>query len=118
MDDFTLSIAASILIMSVGLYIGIIMALFGLLVLAGTVGRWSLARSWLPAVSQQLGVVVVILAITFRRSEVAMLGLTLLAMGLSVEREDAAILNRTVEAALLSSALVSVGVLAALYLFG
>jgi hypothetical protein len=118
MDDFTLSIVASILIMSVGLYFGIIMALFGLFVLAGSVGRWSLARSWLPTISQQMGIVVAILAITFRRNEMAMLGLAFVAMGHYMAQEDAPNLNRTVEAGLLSSALVSVAVVAAFYVFG
>ncbi len=118
MSGLTTNIATSILTLSVCLYLGIIMALFGLLVLAGTAGRWSLARAWFPAFSEHLGVVVAILGFTFRWTELALLGLGLVAMGRGVGQAEMAAVNRAVEAPLMTSGLVSLGTLALLYGFG
>ena len=74
MSGVVTNIATSILTMSVGLYFGILIALFGLLVLAGTAGHWSLARAWFPAFSEHLGVLVAILGFTFRWTELTLLG--------------------------------------------
>ncbi len=118
MSGLTTNIATSILTLSVCLYLGIIMALFGLLVLAGTAGRWSLARAWFPAFSEHLGVVVVILGLTFRRTELALLGLGLVATGLGTAQAKVAVVNSAVEAPLMTSGLVSLGTLALRYGFG
>ena len=117
MSGLATNIATSILTMSVGLYFGIIMALFGLLILAGTAGRLSLARAWFPAFLEHLGVVVVILGLTFRRTELALLGMGLVAMGHRAGHAKAAAVNRAVEAPLITSALISLGTLALVYGF-
>ena len=118
MSGLATNIATSILTMSVGLYFGIIMALFGLLVLAGTAGRWSLARAWFPAFLEHLGVVVVILGLTFRQTELGLLGLGLVALGLGTGPAKVAAVNRAVEAPLMTSGLVSLGTLALRYGLG
>ena len=119
MSGLATNIAASVILTaSVGLYFGIIMALFGLLALAGTAGRWALARAWLPAFSEHLGVVVVILGLTFRWTELALLGLLLVASGRGTGRAEVATVNSVVEASLITSALVSLATLALLYGLG
>ena len=49
MTTVTAVFASSVLTLSIGLYFGVILALFGLLVLAGSAGQWNLARTWYPA---------------------------------------------------------------------
>ena len=117
MTGFTASFATSILTVSIGLYFGIIMALFGLLFMAGTVGQWFLARTWFPALFEHLGIVSALIGIVFRQTEVVMVGVLLIVMSHALGKEHAASLNHSIELPLLASALVSVCVLGLLYGF-
>ena len=111
MTAVTAAFASSVLTLSIGLYFGVILALCGLLVLAGTAGQWNLARTWFPALFEHSGTVFVLIAITLRMQDLAIFGLACIAFGLFQRRGDAASLNQKVESVLLTSALMSVGAL-------
>jgi hypothetical protein len=116
MTGFATGFATSILTISIGLYFGIILALFGLLFLAGSVGQWFLARTWFPALFEHLGIVVALIGIVFRQTGVVVVGMFFVSMALTIcEGENKATLNRAIEAPLLASALVSVCVLGLVY---
>jgi len=100
--------ASSVLTLSIGLYFGVILALFGLLILAGSAGQWNLARTWCPALFEHSGTVFVLIAITLQLDDLVLLGLTCIALGRFHGTPDAATLNRKVESVLLTSALISV----------
>ncbi len=117
MTAFAATLATSILTVSIALYFGVIMALLGLLLLAGTAGKWILARTWAPTLFEHLGIVILLLGITFRAQDMIWLGLSSTATGLLYRREEAATLNPAIEAPLLASALVSIVVLAVVYGF-
>jgi hypothetical protein len=117
MTAFAATLATSILTVSIALYFGVIMALLGLLLLAGTAGKWILARTWFPALFEHLGIVMILLAITFRVQDLIWLGLSSTAMGVLYRRDEAATLNPAIEAPLLASALVSIAVLAVVHGF-
>lgn len=118
MSTVAAALTASILILSIGLYFGVILALFGLLVLAGSVGQWNLARTWFPAFFEHAGITFVLVAITLRMHDLALLGLSLIAVGRFHGARDAARLNPKIESTLLTFALISVGVLALAYTLG
>lgn len=108
------SLTASILTLSIGLHFGVILALCGLLVLAGTAGQWSLARIWFPVLFEPTGIVLVLVGLAAERPEVTAAGLGLVLMGrLAGRRSVAATLNASVESWMLGSALVSVCAVAA-----
>jgi len=111
MTSVTAVFASSVLTLSIGLYFGVILALFGLLVLAGSAGQWNLARTWYPALLEHSGTVFVLIAITLRTNDLALLGLSCIALGRFHGETDAASLNQKVESVLLTSALMSVGAL-------
>lgn len=111
MDIATATLANSVLILSIGLYFGVICALFGLLVLAGTVGQWALARSWLPALFEHAGTVFVLIALALELPDLTLFGLTCMAWGYYHNRRSAAALNPTLELWLVASALVSITLL-------
>ena len=111
MTTFTAVFASSVLTLSIGLYFGVILALFGLLVLAGTAGQWNLARTWCPALFEHSGIVFVLIAITLRTHDLALLGLSCIAFAHYYAGQDAASLNQKIESVLLTSALMSVGAL-------
>jgi hypothetical protein len=111
MTTVTAVFASSVLMLSIGLYFGVILALFGLLVLAGSAGQWNLARTWYPALFEHSGTVFVLIAITLRMHDLAFLGLSCIALGRFQRGQDAASLNQKIESVLLTSALMSVGAL-------
>ena len=111
MATITAVFATSVLTLSIGLYFGVIFALFGLLVLAGTAGQWQLARTWFPALFEHSGTVFVLIAITLRMSDLALFGLSCIGLGRVQVSEVRASLNQKVESVLLTSALFSVGAL-------
>ena len=117
MTGLAAGFATWVLTVSIGLYFGIILALFGLLFMAGSVGRWFLARTWFPALFEHLGIVSTLIGIVFRQTEVVMVGMLLILMSHAPGKEHAASLNRAIEAPLLASALVSICVLGLLYGF-
>jgi hypothetical protein len=100
--------ASSVLTLSIGLYFGVLLALFGLLVLAGSAGQWHLARTWCPALCEHSGTVFVLIAITLRMNDLALLGLSCIGVGRFHGEQDAASLNQKIESVLLTSALMSV----------
>ncbi len=108
MTTVTAVFASSVLTLSIGLYFGVILALFGLLVLAGSAGQWSLARTWFPALFEHSGTVFVLIAITLHMHDLALLGLSCIALGRLRGGQGAASLNQRVESVLLTSALMSV----------
>ena len=111
MTTVTAVFASSVLTLSIGLYSGVILALFGLMVLAGSAGQWNLARTWYPALFEHSGTVFVLIAITLRLHDLALLGLSCIALGRFHGQTDAASLNQKIESVLLTSALMSVGAL-------
>ena len=111
MAALTAAFASSVLTLSIGLYFGVIIALFGLLVLAGSAGQWNLARTWCPALFEHAGTVFVLIAITLRMQDLALLGLSSIGLGRFQAGGDAASLNQKIESVLLTSALMSVGAL-------
>ncbi len=111
MTTVTAVFASSVLMLSIGLYFGVILALFGLLVLAGSAGQWNLTRTWYPALLEHPGTVFVLIAITLRMHDLALLGLSCIALGRFQRGRDTASLNHKVESVLLTSALMSVGAL-------
>ncbi len=108
MTTVTAVFASSVLMLSIGLYFGIILALFGLVVLAGSAGQWNLARTWCPALFEHSGTVFVLIAITLSMHNLALLGLSCIALGQFHGGQDAASLNQKIESVLLTSALMSV----------
>jgi hypothetical protein len=108
MTTMTAVFASSVLTLSIGLYFSVILALFGLLVLAGSAGHWTLARTWCPALFEHSGTVFVLIAITLRMHDLALFGLACIALGRLDGRQGAASLNQKVESVLLTSALMSV----------
>ena len=117
MSVIAAALTASILTLSIGLYFGVILALFGLVLLAGTAGQWNLARTWFPAFIEHSGITFVLIAITLRLHDLTLLGLALIAMGRFHGGPDAARLNPKIESTLLTFALISVSVLALFYTF-
>ncbi len=117
MTGLAAGFATSVLTVTIGLYFGIILALFGLLLMAGSVGQWLLARTWFPTLFEHLGIVSALIGIVFRQTEVVMLGMLFIVMSRVLSKEHTASLNRTIEVPLLASALVSVCVLGLLYGF-
>ena len=111
MATVTAVFASSVLTLSIGLYFGVILALFGLLILAGSAGQWYLARTWCPALFEHSGTVFVLIALTLHMNDLAFLGLTCIGMGRFHGTDDAASLNQKIESVLLTSALMSVGAL-------
>ena len=111
MTTVTAVFASSVLTLSIGLYFGVLLALFGLLVLAGSAGQWTLARTWCPALFEHAGTVFVLIAITLRMQDLALLSLSSIALGRFQSGQDAASLNQKIESVLLTSALMSVGAL-------
>jgi hypothetical protein len=107
----TAAFASSVLMMSIGLYFGVILALCGLLVLAGSAGQWTLARTWFPALFEQSGVVFVLIAMTLHMDNLALLGLSCIALARFHGGRDAASLNQKIESVLLTSALMGMGAL-------
>jgi len=103
--------ASSVLTLSIGLYFGVILALCGLLVLAGSAGQWNLARTWCPALCEHSGTVFVLIAITLQMNDLALLGLSCVALARFHGGQDAASLNQKIESVLLTSALMGVGAL-------
>lgn len=108
MATVTAVFASSVLTLSIGLYFGVILALCGLLVLAGSAGQWTLARTWCPALFEHAGTVFVLIAITLRMQDLALLGLSSIALARLQGGRDAASLNQKIESVLLTSALMSV----------
>ena len=115
MTTLTAVFASSVLTLSIGLYFGVILALCGLLVLAGTAGQWNLARTWCPALFEHSGTVFVLIGITLHMHDLAVLGFTCIALSRLQAGQDAASLNQKVESVLLTSALMSVGALSRIY---
>ena len=111
MEAVTAAFASSVLTLSIGLYFGVIMALCGLLVLAGSAGQWTLARTWCPALFEHGGTVFVLIAITLHMQDLALLGLSSIALGRYHSGQNSASLNQKIESVLLTSALMSVGAL-------
>ena len=74
MATVTAVFASSVLTLSIGLYFGVILALFGLLVLAGSAGQWNLARTWCPALLENSGIAHPATANTIRASWLADFG--------------------------------------------
>ena len=118
MSSVAAALTASILTLSIGLYFGVILALCGLFVLAGSVGQWHLARTWFPALFEHSGITVVLIAVTLGMHDLTLLGLSLTAMGRFQNSPDAARLNPKIESTLLAFALISVVVLALATLWG
>lgn len=111
MTTVTAVFASSVLTLSIGLYFGVIMALFGLLILAGSAGQWNLARTWCPALFEHSGIVFLLIAITLQKYDLALLGITFIALARFCGGQDAAALHHKIESVLLVSALMGVGVL-------
>jgi len=103
--------ASSVLTLSIGLYFGVILALCGLLVLAGSAGQWNLARTWCPALFEHSGTVFVLIAITLHMHDLALLGLSCIGLGRFYGAHDAASLNQKIESVLLTSAIMGVAAL-------
>lgn len=111
MTTVTAVFASSVLTLSIGLYFGVIFALFGLLILAGSAGQWNLARTWCPAIFEHSGTVSVLIAITLQMNALALFGFSCIALARFHGGRDAASLNRKIESVLLTSALMGVGAL-------
>ena len=118
MTTITAMFAASVLTLSIGLYFGVILALCGLLVLAGTAGQWTLARTWFPALFELSGTVFVLIAITLHLHDLAFFGFACIVFGRFNAGPDAASLNRKIESVLITSALMSLGALWLVHGFG
>lgn len=109
MAAVTTTLVSSVLTLSIGLYFGVVIALFGLLVLAGSAGQWNLARTWCPALFEHSGTVFVLIAFTLQMDDLVLLGLSCIGVGRFHGSEDAASLNHKIESVLLTCALMSVG---------
>lgn len=111
MTTVTAVFASSVLTLSIGLYFGVILALCGLLLLASSAGQWNLARTWCPALFEHSGTAFVLIAITLRMNDLALLGLSCMGLGRFHGADDAASLNQKIESVLLTSALMGIGAL-------
>ena len=111
MEAVSAVFASAVLTLSIGLYFGVTLALCGLLVLAGSAGQWNLARTWCPALLEHGGIAFVLVGITLRVPDLALLGLLSVALGRFHGSGDAASLNQKIESVLLTSAVMSVAAL-------